>query len=523
MPSLRTYRQRVRLTPHKDSEAGIEPLMMWDIDDEESLVKHIVQLIEDGADPSKIAILHRKGAPLTEIGAKLAAYNVPVNLSTQPIMSSKAALLAKAILSVADNDADSLAKGEVAFLLDPRYDTENLISETLGHVDPATGHPDHSFLDEIPVLRRLASIRERLKQQSVAEFVESVILELNLFEEVKKCCPAREGASVLNAIIAAAKTYEEISLRVDAMPTVKGFIDYLYEGSVTLPGDPDGVSLLTMHKSKGLQWKHVIVTSLSSHPAEVKTIMKREVFGVHFRRSEQPTRENLFPTVYITLLPFIYGSGNSKVPAPIDGIIGGKPEFTKICCDKIAEETRLLYVALTRPTTQLILSLKGKNPLKWFEDIGLIDVSDKATLVNGYSFSTEGLNRTIEPNEPETVEQKTYPVAEGITLAERRDFFPGMMKSVAEGTDTTMSPQDIVEIVASRHGGVLDYKQDRHFVYHKDGKIFSGTIDLTVMTPEGCILVCRDPAQIPFYRTALEGAGIKVTATYINPLHFRSV
>lgn len=587
---------RVRLEPVHPSDSSVAPLILWDVDDEESLTGLIAHLVEGGVTPSDIAVLNRRGDPLDKIGRLLTESNIPVNLSTEPIMTSKSAKLAKAVLSVADNDADSLAKGEVAFLLDSRYSTDNLISETLAHINAETGRPEHSFLDEIPVLKRLSVIRNRLSQQSVAEFVESVILELNLFEEAMKCSPRKECVKVLNTIIDAAKTFEEVSLRLDTTPTVKEFIDYLNSDKVTLPGDPDGVVLLTMHKSKGLEWKHVIVTSLSSNPANEKTIMKREVFGVHFRRDEKPSCANLFPDVYISLMPFVYGSGNTNVPAPLDGIIHNKPQFAQICKDKIAEETRLLYVALTRPTHQLILSLKGKSPLRWLVDMGLSEFADGDSLRNRFGFANQSFEMEAEIKE-NSMPKLTYAFGESQILYERRDYSPSMINGKTDvkdskdfgqriplgklptdiemdtvgncihhiyrlydehipedsiirniiqsyGLETTLP--DLAEINAAwfrllnfikdKFGRITELRHERPFIMHKGGKTYTGSIDLTIDTQGGIILIdyktCplgndkildeENPhyaglyeGQLDCYRSALISSGYNVLATYV--------
>lgn len=540
---------RVRLEPVKKSDKSVDPLVLWNVGNEEMLVNLIVRLISDGTAPSDIAVLHRRADPLNKIGAILTESKVPVNLSTEPIMTSKSAMLAKAVLSVADNDADSLAKGEVAFLLDPRYTTENLISETLSHINADTGRPEHGFLDEIPVLKRLSEIRDRLSQQSVAEFVESVILELNLYEEGMKCCPRKECVSVLNTIIEAAKTFQEVSLRLDTTPTVKGFIDYLNSGDVTLPGDPAGVVLLTMHKSKGLEWKHVIVTSLSSNPANVKTIMKREVFGVHFRRDTAPSCADLFPEVYVSLMPFVYGSGNTNVPAPLDGIIFNKPEFSQVCRDKVAEETRLLYVAMTRPTHQLVLSLKGRSPLQWLSDMGLDEFADGGSLKSKFGFRSRECGDLVEMDEPSDP-KLTYPILARETGFERRDYAPSMIpgksavKSAMDfgkriplgrltenvemdtvgncihhiyrlcgghfpddatvrnivdsyGLDTVIYDLDevraawsrLVSFVEDNYGKIHGHRHERPFIMHRGGKTYSGSIDVTFETGGGVVLV----------------------------------
>lgn len=587
---------RVRLNPVRKSDNSVEPLTVWSLEDEEEIAEFVADMIASGVRPSEIAILHRRGDPLDRMAGWLTDRNIPVCVSTESIMTSKAALLAKAILSVADNDADSLAKGEVAFLLDPRYNAETLISETLAHIDPVTGRPDHGFLDEIPVLKRLSRIRGRLAQQSIAEFVESVILELDLYEEAMKCCGRKESVNVLSTIIASAKTFEEVCLRLDTTPTVKGFIDYLASGAVTLPGDPDGVVLLTMHKSKGLEWKHVIVTSLSSDPANAKKIMKRDVFGVHFRRQTAPSAEKLFPEVHISLMPFVYGSGNANVPAPLDGIIANRPEFSHICREKVAEETRLLYVAMTRPTHQLTLVLNGRKPLQWLQDIGLAEYGDPARLIDSFEFSCPQLEDETEIEEM-PMPKKTYGAGDQELAYERRDYSPSMLagklavkshkdfgrrirlgklpKDLEMDTvgncihhifrlceDEFAEPAKVTSIISSyglsstlcdvgeieaswcrllhfireRHGAFSELGHERPFIMHREGKVYSGSIDLTVTVKDGIVLIDYKTCplgndrilneenehfaglyggQLDCYRLALQNSGHRVVATYV--------
>lgn len=585
--------EKVSLIPQKTSNPDIIPLKIWNIADDKALAAMIYQLIKEGATPKEIAVLNRMGAPLVKIGDALSNLNIPINLSTEPLMSSRAAMLAKAVLQVADNEGDSLAKGEVAFLLDPHYDTENLISDTLANIDPETNRPNHSFLDQVPVLNRLGKIRNRLNQQSITEFVESVILELNLFEEAKKCARPDEVKRVLKAIIDAAKVYEEASLRLDTIPTVKGFIDYISDESQTLPGDPEGVQLLTMHKSKGLEWKYVIVTSLSSNPANRMKTMKREVFGVHFRRTHQPSVENIFPEVYITACPFVYGVGNTNVPPPLDQIIENTPDFEEICRNKLSEETRLLYVALTRPSHQMILSLQGREPLQWFQDMGIV-LTD-ANLIDDYGFKYEGLHTEIEDNE---IPENNYTFEIGDSgIAERRDYSPSLLTGMSDikashdfkhriplgklPKDVEMDtvgncihhifrlckdsyPQEkvvtklidsyglkstlydineikaswmrLMDYIAENHQSVIRQHHERPFILNKEGKCYTGSIDLCFDTPEGCVLIdfktCpmgnesildkenahyagHYGAQLGCYKSALEQSGHTVKASYV--------
>lgn len=401
--------REISLRPNNEPAVDIPPLDVWNvhvikgdngekITSKQQIADRIVRLIESGVAPSEITVLARANKYLEELGSDLKERGIPVNLETGKLMDSKAAMLLKALLNLTENKNDSLAKAEIAFLVDDRYkNIENLISDTLENLPTDSRFPDHSFLDEkVELIRRLNSLRNRLEYLSVAEKVETLILALNLFEEVGSCCPQKEGINVLNAIIREAKAYDEASVNLGSQPTTTGFIDYLSKDSVKIPGEADGVVLQTMHGSKGLQNKYVIISSLDANPADEMKIIKQDIFGVHFHRTQPSTPENLFPEVYITLLPFIYGQGNTKVPERIvEKIKNDYPGYYDICRDSVAESKRLLYVALTRPTHQLILTIeKEKNPLQWLEDIGLSEITDEFGNVFPL-ISPEGLSRFI--------------------------------------------------------------------------------------------------------------------------------
>ena len=53
-----------------------------------------------------------------------------------------------------------------------------------------------------------------------------------------------------------------------------------YKGGISIPGDKEGVNILTMHKSKGLEWKSVIIGSLSDDLCSEKRILQ-EYFSVN--------------------------------------------------------------------------------------------------------------------------------------------------------------------------------------------------------------------------------------------------
>lgn len=585
---------RVRLKPHHAPNPDIAPLVEWPLDGGNSMAGYIASLVAEGVNPSDIALVSRKRDHFQGLATDLENLGVPVNQSTEPVMGSTVAQLTCAVLRLAVNGTDSLAKAEIAFLTEKEFNTDNLITETLGNVDSETGRACHDFLDRALLVQKVLSLRPAIKHQSVAELVESVILELNLHEVAKKCASEEMVQRVLNTVIAAAQEYQETAARIDTAASVQGFIDYLSDSEVCLPGDSRGVTLCTMHTSKGLEWKHVIVNSLWDNPANVSNITKKEVFGTHVR-SLNDTSAVGFDNAYIQLAPFVYGVKNTKTPDVIADIIQNQQQFKRIQANHIAEEARLLYVAMTRAKQQLILARKEKNPYQWLQDIN----------VNAYNaLSTHGfVTKLLEPAEasdvshtaPLAVVNATFPATKPATYEKRNwlpsqmagtasvlshhdfgkriplntlhtpdmsrvgncihhiyqlcaDSYPddgvveriigqyGLAASLTDRTEIAEAWKRLTDHIQTRHGQVRAHRHERAFVHHAQGKCYTGSIDLTLETEQGTVLVdyktcpmsnadILNPdnehyaghygGQLSCYRQALTAAGHTVCAAYL--------
>ena len=115
----------------------------------------------------------------------------------------------------------------------------------------------------------------------MSKIVETLVIELNLYDKVKEMKNVEFGKEILDSIIERAKEYEDHALSMSLPATINGLIiDLSKEGGIAIPGDEDGVNILTMHKSKGLEWKSVIIGSLSDDLCEEKRILL-EYFSVN--------------------------------------------------------------------------------------------------------------------------------------------------------------------------------------------------------------------------------------------------
>ena len=403
----------ITLKEHRENKEGITSLRYWDLSSQEDvgLPHHIAHLIQQGVKPSDIAVLGRANAPLNEMAGVLTDnFGIPASRENLPVSQMAATPLVLALLALVASEKDSLAKAQIAILTEQDFGTKELIESKL-LFDAEENTKDKDFLNDVPLVKRLLELRPMLKQQSVAALVETMIIELDLYNVVKKIGRVSESQSCLNTIIRTAYTYEQHCVQMNLPATVNGFMDYLTVIDPVGTGDANGVQLHTYHSSKGLQWKYVILTSLKERMDDPAKCVKQSIYGIHFNYSEQPSAETPYPEVYIRVMPFVYGSGNTKVPEDIQEDIEESELYKKVKSDSLSESNRLMYVGMTRPQDVMILALekpaKNNHEIQWLQDVGLdcVQPQDNSDLLGvGMHFVDE----TLTPEQGEEVSHYHY-------------------------------------------------------------------------------------------------------------------
>lgn len=365
------------LKTHRTNDEKIRSVRLWDMEDPESvgIADHIAYLLKQGVKPSDISVLGRTNAPLDALaGILTGTYGIPANRQEVRVSEIKCTPLVLALLALVESEKDSLAKAQIAVLTEEGYGTNKIIEEKL-LVDANEEIKESSYLNDVPLVRRLLELRPMLKQQSVGALIETMVIELDLYNEIKKIGQVNESVSCLDTIVQSGYAYEQHCLQMSLPATVKGFVDYLAVMDPVGKGNANGIQLHTYHSSKGLEWQYVILTQLYEKKNDPKKCVKQDIYGIHFSYSEQPSASTPYPEVFIRVIPFIYGAGNTNVPADIQQQIEESSLYKEVIKDSSAEANRLLYVGMTRPRDVLIVALephkKDVHTLQWLEDVGL--------------------------------------------------------------------------------------------------------------------------------------------------------
>ena len=216
--------KNITLKTHRENCNGTDSLRFFHSSDDAGVAEHVLKLLSQQVNPHDIAVLARTNSTLKDVSEKLKEYGIPSSREDFPIIKTRAYTLASSLLRIVESSNDALAKATVAYLTEQDYNTRKIIEEKI-LLSCDEEKKDGDFLLEVPLISKLLAIRSKLQQQSVASLVESMIIELGLYDEIKKVEEdALFGISSLQSIINSARVYEEHCVQMNLPATVDGFI-----------------------------------------------------------------------------------------------------------------------------------------------------------------------------------------------------------------------------------------------------------------------------------------------------------
>ena len=347
-----------------------------------SLAEQVAYLIHKGVEkPSDIAILCRRNEGVAKVAAALRELGIPCNAASLYLPDYKATTLLFSLLALVISPRNVLAKATIAYLTEEGCDLSEIIQRASydnRRTDDADDQEVGSLFNMNQLIVRASNLPAYMAQQSVGALVESIIIELRLFDEVKKFDDPASQISCLNSLIEEAYRFEERCSKNGRPASLSGFINYVNDSKVLCGGDPDGVQVLTYHKSKGLQWKRVFLCDMENDSFDdLFKLIRNSVFGIHREYVSQPEADNLYPEVRIRVAPWIFGSKKKLPDEDIVSIIEDTPLFSAIRHNEVSQSANLLYVGMTRPQNCLTLVLKASSaPLAWPSLLGVSGVGE---------------------------------------------------------------------------------------------------------------------------------------------------
>lgn len=345
------------LEPHH-GEQGVEslpPLELWQVEGDfyEAVADGVETLIQQGAAPGDIAILARRNDKVDALAGSLRNRGIPVATPETAIGDYLEVQLLVALINYAVLHDDFSKAAILALLTDCPVD--KLLEKRLDYLaDPG----DKRWFEEDELFRKIARVIDRNRQQSISGFVESLIVELDFENRINRWSgpEAARRRAHLDSVLALAAAYETQTAQTGGA-SLGGFAHCLEQGQATerpFEKDPRAVSVLSYHKSKGLEWKHVILTGLERDYR--KRLFAQDLFEVQLHPADDSDGGDA--RRLISLFPNLFGA--SRVPKclmdSLSELLHCDATDRRIC----REEARLLYVGFTRARDQLI----AVQPLK---------------------------------------------------------------------------------------------------------------------------------------------------------------
>jgi len=318
----------------------------WKVDDRQGSLRpleagDVAVLCKTRSDISKMALA------LNQLGVKVAVERE--GLGTTPHVE----LIMAAYRWVAD-PTDRLALAELArfFSDDPASD---LWLKAVSDPEQAA-----ALTTAVPISAALTNLRSRILNLTPAELLDGVICLPEVARRLESWGDSAARLDDLEALRGFASSYESNCASTGAPATPSGLVLALDAQEPPRPKSlqADAVKVMTYHGAKGLEWPLVVLTGLHKEPTARLFEPVAEALGE--LNWEDPLADR-----WIRFWPWPYGSQSKDVALDEAALNSGLGQLAARRARE--EETRLLYVGVTRARDYVVLAPQSKGDLKWLQ------------------------------------------------------------------------------------------------------------------------------------------------------------
>lgn len=305
----------------------------------------------------KIAILVRKNDTVKNVVEALRARGIPVSSPEVDIFPRVEVQLLLALLQYALSKKYRMhLRADILHIL-RNESTDSLLNSYI-----ESRQEDWRLEDE--AVQIAEEVAKDANGRAIHDILATFVDRLALYDRVAQWGEADTRRNNINTILRVAAQYdthcEQLEKQV-GQARFSDFSQYMIDSDITPTHnlDSNAIKVMTIHKSKGLQWSVVVLYDLDNTTLEDTSIVKFEFCSIR----EQSKKDGYWLRVFPSL-----GSSMKNMV----GHIKKTEYFEKSTARLHQEECRLFYVAATRARDMLIFAASGT---KWLDALELPNFS----------------------------------------------------------------------------------------------------------------------------------------------------
>lgn len=313
-----------------------------------AIIDHILELKKSGSAFSDICILGRTKKDLLRISEALQAFAIPTNIHvSEGFYSRREVLDIVAMIKFLINPYDD--QNLFTLLRSPYFYLEDQLLVSFHERRTSAWHFLKSNHDQHKVYLKLVHLYDGAKTHGIYQSLRNFLLDSNFFSLSKDLDPSlRREANVWKflEILRESERTSGFSYTKFLRSIEKVWKADMSDLSDAAPiSEPNRVNIMTIHKSKGLSFKHIIIPHLEKEPRLAKSRAHEFVIA--------------FDEVNKIWSSFTFSDEQKKLHSP--ALI--KALMTQDLREQ-EESLRLLYVAVTRAEESLMLHAVEKKSVK---------------------------------------------------------------------------------------------------------------------------------------------------------------
>lgn len=365
---------------HYDFEGNRPPGQPWT---EKCMARSIAEVLEGNyqvrikgssthelrpLEPCDIAILCRSNRSCQAMAAALHEEGLKASIAREGVLQTAEAALLLACLRFVLNKHDALSIAEIMLLAsqenigDILANRMDYLAEEAARLEAEQASRKQHWYPDNAYIQLLLQIRLQSQELSAAEILNWVIERLDINRIVATWNNPAQRLANVDALRKLATDYEDSCTRLHSAATLGGFLlwlEDLADNERDMQGSGasrEAVTVMTYHKSKGLEWPFVICHSLDSK-------LRDSIWGFRIF-STVPTIDIQQPLANRLLCYWINPYADQVGKTDLEEAVKATPAFLQAQKEALAEEARVLYVGLTRARDYLVFpTVKKKEPL----------------------------------------------------------------------------------------------------------------------------------------------------------------